>query len=251
MTDEYDPTHRPSIDPSSRRRSHAQGIAARAWRSPRTAEVDRTSSSVGFEVSRGARDHGSAEDGCTPSPWYQPMEGRYAATPWARYSCAVCRCGPPKALVAASSAAESVHSRIPTRLRRRPVLRLLDRTANAYVTGGGAGIFTAALLLPGPQARLIPRASDIARRDLQLLPSNDGSDRRLSSPVVRVLTVRRAMAKRPAPRCGGDAPPRSPTSRSSHSVLHHASAAACSGRRPRRSSPAGRPGSRRSASRRS
>ena len=69
------------------------------------------------------------------TPWYQPMESRHGTLGNALNRLPWCR----KALIAASKMAEV--------LRLLPkgssaVIRLLDRTADAYVAGGRAGIFT-------------------------------------------------------------------------------------------------------------
>ena len=96
-------------------------------------EVDRALGRAGFEVIEGM-DRGSEENGST-TPWYQPMEtrrrmlgSRLVGTPLGR-----------KAFLGAAKLAEG--------LRVFPkgsaeVVSLLDRTANAYVAGGRAGIFT-------------------------------------------------------------------------------------------------------------
>ena len=94
-------------------------------------EVNRALEAVGFEVIEGI-DRASAEG---PSiPWYLPMERRTGAgsalrrLPWGR-----------RAVMAGVRLAEVV------RLFPRgsaDVIRLLDRTAEAYVAGGKTGIFT-------------------------------------------------------------------------------------------------------------
>ena len=96
------------------------------------AEVNRALEAVGFEVIEGIdRDVQAGPS----TPWYQPMESRHGTLgsavrrlPWGR-----------KAAIAGSSLAEV--------LRLFPkgsteVVRLLDRTADAYVAGGKSGIFT-------------------------------------------------------------------------------------------------------------
>ena len=96
-------------------------------------EVDRTLKRAGFEVIEGM-DRGSEESGST-APWYQPMEK-------ARRALGITLVGTPlgrKAFLGAAKLAEG--------LRLFPkgsadVVSLLDRTANAYVAGGRAGIFT-------------------------------------------------------------------------------------------------------------
>ena len=94
-------------------------------------EVDRALEAVGFEVIEGM--DLASEEG--PSiPWYEPMERRTGAgaalrrLPWGR-----------KAMIAGLRLGEVV------RLFPKgsaEVLRLLDRTADAYVAGGKTGIFT-------------------------------------------------------------------------------------------------------------
>ena len=94
-------------------------------------QVERALEAVGFEVIEGM-DRASTE---VPSiPWYQPMERRAGAgaalrrLPWGR-----------TAMIAGTRLAEVV------RLFPKgsaEVVRLLDRTADAYVAGGKTGIFT-------------------------------------------------------------------------------------------------------------
>ena len=95
-------------------------------------EVNRALEGAGFQVIEGS-DWNVREGPSTP--WYQPMESRHGALgsavrrlPWGR-----------KAFIAGSKLAEV--------LRLFPkgsaeVVRLLDRTADAYVAGGKTGIFT-------------------------------------------------------------------------------------------------------------
>ena len=95
-------------------------------------EVNRALQGAGFQVIDGS-DWDVREGPSTP--WYQPMESRHGALgsavrrlPWGR-----------KAVIAGSKLAEL--------LRLFPkgsaeVVRLLDRTAEAYVAGGKTGIFT-------------------------------------------------------------------------------------------------------------
>lgn len=96
------------------------------------AEVNRALEAVGFEVIEGIN-RGARED--TGTPWYQPMEGgggvlrnTLRRTPLGR-----------KAMIGMLAAAEA--------LRLFPkgsaaVVRLMDRTAQAYIAGGKTGIFT-------------------------------------------------------------------------------------------------------------
>ena len=95
-------------------------------------EVDHALEAAGFHVMEGM-DRDVQEGPSTP--WYQPMESRHGTVgnalhrlPWGR-----------KAVIAGSKLAEV--------LRLFPkgsaeVVRLLDRTAEAYIAGGKAGIFT-------------------------------------------------------------------------------------------------------------
>ena len=95
-------------------------------------EVDRALESVGFEVIEAA-DRDVQEGPSTP--WYQPMQGRrgtlrsaFRRTPLGR-----------KAMIGALRVAEA--------FRYFPkgstaVVQLMDRTADAYVAGGKAGVFT-------------------------------------------------------------------------------------------------------------
>ncbi len=96
------------------------------------AEVNHALEAAGFQVIEGGdRDVQEAPS----TPWYQPMESRHGTLgnalrrlPWGR-----------KAMIAGSKLAEV--------LRFFPngsteVVRLLDRTAEAYVAGGKTGIFT-------------------------------------------------------------------------------------------------------------
>ena len=96
------------------------------------AEVNHALEAVGFEVIEGA--NLDVQEGPS-TPWYQPMEstrgtlgGALRRLPWGR-----------KAMIAGVKLAEAV--------RLFPggsagVVRLLDRTADAYVAGGKSGIFT-------------------------------------------------------------------------------------------------------------
>ena len=96
-------------------------------------EVDRALARAGFEIIEGM-DRGSKENGST-TPWYQPMETRRGMLGSALFRNPLGR----KAFLGAAKLAEG--------LRVFPkgsadVVSLLDRTANAYVAGGRAGIFT-------------------------------------------------------------------------------------------------------------
>ena len=96
------------------------------------AEVNQALEAAGFQVVQGT-DRNVREGPSTP--WYQPMESRHGTLgnalrrlPWGR-----------KAVIAGTRLAEV--------LRLFPkgsaeVVRLLDRTAEAYIAGGKWGIFT-------------------------------------------------------------------------------------------------------------
>ena len=108
-----------------------QGIALKDIAT--TAEVNRTLESVGFQVVEG-RDLAVAE--CGPAtPWYQPMETRRRTVGNALYRTPLGR----KVFIGASRLAETMGLFPKGSLE---VLRLLNGTANAYVAGGKAGIFT-------------------------------------------------------------------------------------------------------------
>ena len=96
-------------------------------------EVNRALETAGFQVIE-AEDRGVGESGPT-TPWHQPMETRHGTLGNALRRTPLGR----KSLIGISRLAEA--------LRVFPkgsadVIALLDRTANAYVAGGRAGIFT-------------------------------------------------------------------------------------------------------------
>ena len=128
MTDKFDPgnaRHR------AVKRELMQGIALKDIAT--MGEVDRALEAAGFEVVE-AKDRAVEEKGPT-TPWYQPMERRGSTLGNALRRTPLGR----KMLIGAIRLAET--------LRIFPkgstdVVGLLDRTANAYVAGGKAGIFT-------------------------------------------------------------------------------------------------------------
>ena len=127
MTDEFDSF---SADHRSIKRELMLGIALKEI--PGFGEVNTALESVGFEVLEASDRNNS--DGC-PVPWYVPMAGRYG-----RFASGLLRV--PKvrrALVLAAAAAEVV--RILPR-GSSSLIRFMDRTAEAYVSGGRTGIFT-------------------------------------------------------------------------------------------------------------
>ena len=96
-------------------------------------EVNRDLEAAGFQVIEG-RDRAVEEKGAA-TPWYQPMETRHGTLGNALHRIPLGR----KLFIGASRLAEA--------LRVFPkgsadVVALMDRTANAYVAGGRAGIFT-------------------------------------------------------------------------------------------------------------
>ncbi len=94
------------------------------------AEVNRDLQSAGFEIIEGMdRGEGAA------TPWYRPMEVRHGRLGNAIYRVPMGR----KLFIGAARAAEVVGA-FPR--GSAEVVRLMDRTANAYVAGGRAGIFT-------------------------------------------------------------------------------------------------------------
>ena len=127
MTDGFDPT---SAEHRSIKQDLMLTIALKEI--PGFAEVNAALESAGFDVLEGSDRNFS--DGCTV-PWYAPMEGRYGKPGRGFMRVPKVR----RALVTASRAAEAV--RVLPRGSAR-VLRLMDRTAQAYVSGGRAGIFT-------------------------------------------------------------------------------------------------------------
>ena len=95
-------------------------------------EVNQTLEAAGFSVLKGM-DMGAGEDQSTP--WYQPMQTRHGTLdnamrriPWGR-----------RALIAVLKLAEAA-GLFPK--GSTEVVRLMDRTAEAYVAGGRSGIFT-------------------------------------------------------------------------------------------------------------
>ena len=127
MTDRFDAT---SAEHRSIRQELMLTIALREI--PGFTEVDSALTAAGFEVLEGA-DRSASRGGAVP--WYAPMAGRYG-----KFGTGLLRA--PKvrrSLVAAARAAEVV--RILPRGSGR-LVRFMNRTAEAYVSGGRAGIFT-------------------------------------------------------------------------------------------------------------
>ncbi len=96
-------------------------------------DVNRALETVGFEVIEGI-DRAVSEDGPS-TPWYHPMEARHGTQGNAIRRIPLGR----KAVIGASKLAELLGV-FPK--GSADVVRLLDRTANAYVAGGRTGIFT-------------------------------------------------------------------------------------------------------------
>ena len=128
LTDRFDPN-------DDRHRAIKQelmhGIALKGIAT--TDEVNRALEAAGFHVIEGM-DRAVARQGPT-TPWYRPMETRRGTTGGALYRTPPGR----KAMIRALRLAEAVRF-FPQ--GTTDVVRLMDRTANAYVAGGRAGIFT-------------------------------------------------------------------------------------------------------------
>ena len=98
-------------------------------------EVNQALQEVGFEVIEGM-DRAVEKNGGRPAtPWYHPMETRHGTLGNSLYRVPLGR----KAFIGASRLVEALGV-FPE--GSTDVIRLLDRTANAYVAGGKAGIFT-------------------------------------------------------------------------------------------------------------
>ena len=127
LTDDFDPT---SGEHQSIKQEVMRYIVLKEV--PTFAEVNRALESAGFEVLEGT--DRNVADG--PSvPWYAPMEGRYGSSR--------------RSLVRVPTGRRVVQEaiRLAEFLRIFPrgsakVVGLMDRTAEAYVSGGRAGIFT-------------------------------------------------------------------------------------------------------------
>ena len=128
LTDRFDPD-------DSRHRAMQQelmhGIALKEI--ALTGEVDRALQTAGFEVLEGV-DRAVAENG-PATPWYQPMETRRGTLGGTLYRTVLGR----KAMIGGLRLAEALKM-FPDGTTE--VVRLMDRTAKAYVAGGRAGIFT-------------------------------------------------------------------------------------------------------------
>ena len=128
MTDRFDPgdsRHR------AIKRDLMHGIALKDIAT--TDEVDRALEAAGFQVIEG-RDRAVAERGPT-MPWYQPMEAGGNTRGNALRRLPLGR----KAYIGVSRLAEALGV-FPK--GSADVVRLMDRTAKAYVAGGRAGVFT-------------------------------------------------------------------------------------------------------------
>ena len=128
MTDEFDPGDKRH---QAMKRDLMHGIALKDIAT--MGEVNRALETAGFQVIE-AKDRAIDENSAI-TPWYQPMESRGKTLGSALRRIPLGR----KAIMATSRLAEA--------LRVFPkgsadVIGLLDRTANAYVAGGKAGIFT-------------------------------------------------------------------------------------------------------------
>ena len=128
LTDEFDPRddrHR------ALKRDLMHGIALNEIAT--TGEVDRALEAAGFQIIE-ASDR-AVDGNSAATPWYQPMEGRGGTLDNALRRIPLGR----KAHIGMSRLAE-VLGVFPK--GSADVIGLLDRTANAYVAGGRAGIFT-------------------------------------------------------------------------------------------------------------
>ena len=128
MTDSFDPENKLH---QAIQQELMRGIALKAI--PSMGQVNRDLEMAGFQVVDG-RDRAVAERGET-TPWYQPMESRHGTVGNALHRMPLGR----KLFIGGSGLAETLGV-FPKGSSN--VIRLLDRTANAYVAGGRAGIFT-------------------------------------------------------------------------------------------------------------
>ena len=128
MTDKFDPDDNRHL---AIKQDLMHGIALKDIAA--MGEVNRALESAGFQVIEGT-DLAVEENGPT-TPWYQPMETRHGTLGSALRRIPLGR----KLFIGASRLAETLGV-FPK--GSADVIRLLDRTANAYVAGGRAGIFT-------------------------------------------------------------------------------------------------------------
>ena len=128
LTDHFDPgdTRHRAIQKELMR-----GIALKTIST--TGEVNRDLERAGFQVIEG-RDLAAGESGAV-TPWYRPMESRHGTLGSHLYRLPMGR----KLFIGGARLAEALGV-FPR--GSDGVVRLLDRTANAYVAGGRAGIFT-------------------------------------------------------------------------------------------------------------
>ncbi len=127
LTDKFDPNDKRH---QAIKKHLMRGIALKDIATFR--EVNQALEAAGFQVIEGM-DRDVREGPFTP--WYRPMESRHGTLgnalnrlPWSR-----------KALIAGAKMAEAIRL-LPK--GSSEVIRLLDRTADAYVAGGRTGIFT-------------------------------------------------------------------------------------------------------------
>lgn len=128
MTDKFNPDNNRHV---AMKQDLMHGIALKDIAT--MGEVNRALESAGFEVME-AKDR-AVEDNGLATPWYQPMETRNGTLGNALRRISLGR----KALIGTSKLAE-VFGMFPK--GSSDVIRLLDRTANAYVAGGKTGVFT-------------------------------------------------------------------------------------------------------------
>ena len=128
MTDKFDPEDERH---QAIRQELMLGIALKDIAT--TDQVDRALVTAGFEVVEGI-DRAVEENGST-TPWYQPMETLGGIVGNALYRTPLGR----RALIGVCRMAEMLRI-LPS--GSGEVVRLLNRTANAYVSGGKSGVFT-------------------------------------------------------------------------------------------------------------
>ena len=127
LTDDFDPT---SGEHQSIKQEVMRYIVLKEV--PTFAEVNRALESAGFEVLEAA--DRNVGDGPTV-PWYRPMEGRYGS-----WRSALVRVPAGRRVVQEATRLAEILRIVPRGSAR--VVGLMNRSAEAYVSGGRAGIFT-------------------------------------------------------------------------------------------------------------
>ena len=128
MTDKFDPSDNRHL---AIKKNLMHGIALKDIAT--TGEVTQALEAAGFQVIE-AKDR-AVDENSTITPWYQPMEARGNTVGNTLRRIPLGR----KALIGTSKLAEAL-GMFPKGSAN--VVELLDRTANAYVAGGKAGVFT-------------------------------------------------------------------------------------------------------------